>query len=89
MEIDLLDDLRNNIKNKEVFEKLINFYLKMCGAISKGDVEKIIEFYDLDFSVEDINNLDLKIINDEYYSVHDDDIVRKIIDNRCDLSIRL
>lgn len=89
MEIDLLDDLRNNKNGEEVFEKLINFYLKMCGAISKGDVEKIIEFYDLDFSVEDINNLDLKIINDEYYSVHDDDIVRKIIDNRCDLTVRL
>lgn len=86
MEVDLLNDLKNNKKGEEVLGKLINFYLKICGVISKSDIEKIIDFYELDISSDEIDNiidsLKLKVINDEYYSVHDDTIVRKIINNR-------
>ena len=92
MEIDLLDDLRNNRNDEEVFGKLISFYIKMCGAISKDDIKKINNFYNLGFGDEldnIIEGLKLKDINGEYFSVQDDAIVRKIIDNRCGLSIRL
>lgn len=86
MEVDLLDDLRNNKNGEEVLGKLINFYLKLCGVISKSDIEKIIDFYELEISSDEIDNiidsLELKVINDEYYSVHDDTVVRKIINNR-------
>lgn len=51
MEVDLLNDLRNNKNGKEVLGKLINFYLKICGVISKNDIDKIIDFYELDYSL--------------------------------------
>ena len=81
-----MNDLRNNKNGEEVLVKLINFYLKLCGVISKGDIEKIIDFYELDISSDEIDSiidsLELKFINDEYYSLQDDTVVRKIINNR-------